>query len=355
MRLDIPSARLDRPAGDRSAWFRLCTRDVDRHGTVIEPAGVVLDAFRQNPVFCWMHPLAEGEASPGPDRVIGRVTAIEQSTESLDICVRFAEHGLAQLCFEQVQGGYLGAVSIFGTVLQEETRSVGGQTVKAYTALELVEASLVIAGSNKAALRLNRAVQHALRAQRGLRMTREELQAAMGMPADATRKVMAARLAEMRAALDEHYPKDEGGEGEGGEKPKEEGGEHAEPDGDEAVKKEAARLAADLRGQVDGLIKAGHLPAADSKKWHAKPALALGVARQFAAGTFTTSQRLRSGNVGTPVEVEETAATGDGVAMVARSLLAKARGERPDRATPADAVTTTAAQLLRNARGQARG
>ena len=47
--------------GERRVWFRLTTRAIDRHGTIIEPAGVDCASHRTNPVFLWMHQsLAEG-------------------------------------------------------------------------------------------------------------------------------------------------------------------------------------------------------------------------------------------------------------------------------------------------------
>ena len=73
--------------GDRQVWFRLVTRDVDRHGTIIEPAGVDTRAFLANPVFLWMHDSGGGDRpTPPPDVVIGRVVEIDQTAEHFDIC-----------------------------------------------------------------------------------------------------------------------------------------------------------------------------------------------------------------------------------------------------------------------------
>lgn len=150
---------LDRASSSqRRVWFRLVTRDVDRHGTIIEPAGVDLRAFRQNPVFLWMHDSGGGEVTPPPDVVIGRVTAFEQSSEALDIEVEFDDDGdgLAATCFRKVKDGFLRMVSIGCNVLEEETVTIGEHTVPVYTRTELLECSLVIIGSNRAALKLDR-------------------------------------------------------------------------------------------------------------------------------------------------------------------------------------------------------
>jgi len=150
---------LDRAASSqRRVWFRLVTRDIDRHGTIIEPAGVDMTAFRANPVFLWMHDSGGGEVTPPPDVVIGRVTNFDQSVDALDIEVEFDDDGdgLAATCFRKVKDGFLRMVSIGCNVLEEETVMVGTHKVPVYTRTELLECSLVIIGSNRGALKLDR-------------------------------------------------------------------------------------------------------------------------------------------------------------------------------------------------------
>lgn len=150
---------LDRAASSqRRVWFRLVTRDIDRHGTIIEPAGVDMTAFRANPVFLWMHDSGGGETTPPPDVVIGRVTNFDQSIDALDIEVEFDDDGdgLAATCFRKVKDGFLRMVSIGCNVLEEETVMVGTHKVPVYTRTELLECSLVIIGSNRGALKLDR-------------------------------------------------------------------------------------------------------------------------------------------------------------------------------------------------------
>ena len=150
---------LDRAtSSQRRVWFRLVTRDIDRHGTIIEPAGVDMAAFRANPVFLWMHDSGGGEVTPPPDVVIGRVTNFDQSVDALDIEVEFDDDGdgLAATCFRKVKDGFLRMVSIGCNVLEEETVQIGTHKVLVYTRTELLECSLVIIGSNRGALKLDR-------------------------------------------------------------------------------------------------------------------------------------------------------------------------------------------------------
>lgn len=150
---------LDRAvSSQRRVWFRLVTRDIDRHGTIIEPAGVDMTAFRANPVFLWMHDSGGGETTPPPDVVIGRVTNFDQSVDALDIEVEFDDDGdgLAATCFRKVKDGFLRMVSIGCNVLEEETMQIGTHKVPVYTRTELLECSLVIIGSNRGALKLDR-------------------------------------------------------------------------------------------------------------------------------------------------------------------------------------------------------
>lgn len=149
-------------SGDRRVWFRLVTRDVDRHGTIIEPAGVVLTSHKQNPVFLWMHDSggSERKATPSPDVVIGHVTDYDQTVDHLDIEVEFDDdgpQGLATKCYRKVKRGLLRMVSIGCNVLAETLTRIGEVDVPTFTQTELLECSLVIIGSNRQALKLDRA------------------------------------------------------------------------------------------------------------------------------------------------------------------------------------------------------
>ena len=103
-------------SGDRRVWFRLVTRDVDRHGTIIEPSGIDTTAFLANPVFLWMHDSGGSDRpTPPPDVVIGRVVTIDQTRTLFDIEVEFdddGEGGLATTCYRKVKAGFIRMVSI---------------------------------------------------------------------------------------------------------------------------------------------------------------------------------------------------------------------------------------------------
>lgn len=146
----------------RRIWFRLVTRDVDRHGTIIEPAGVDTTAFKANPVFLWMHQ-SGGEGlpvQPPPDVVIGTVVNFDQTYDHLDIEVEFdddGEDGLASTCYRKVVNKRIRMVSIGCNPTSEAIVSIRGQDVLTYPTSELLECSLVIIGSNRAASKLDRA------------------------------------------------------------------------------------------------------------------------------------------------------------------------------------------------------
>lgn len=146
----------------RRIWFQLVNRQIDRHGTIIEPSGVDLTAFRANPVFLWMHQ-SGGEGlpvQPPPDVVIGRVVTIDQTDEHLDIEVEFDDDGadgLASTCYRKVRDGFIRMVSIGCNPLEEASTRVGSVDVPVFTRTELLECSLVIIGSNRGAMKIDRA------------------------------------------------------------------------------------------------------------------------------------------------------------------------------------------------------
>lgn len=159
---------LDRAAPqERTVWFRLVTRNVDRHGTIIEPAGIDTAAFLRNPVFLWMHQSGGGDTAsqPPPDVVIGRVVEIDQTDDHFDICVLFDDDGpdgLASTCYRKVLAGFIRMVSIGCNALVETSTRVGDIDVPTYSKTELLECSLVIIGSNRQALKLDRAAMAAM-------------------------------------------------------------------------------------------------------------------------------------------------------------------------------------------------
>ena len=153
------AALLDETAPDRCVWFRAATRAKDRHGTIIEPGGIDLRYHRQNPVFIWSHAPGRSDVTQevcSPEVAIGRVVEYRQAREALDVCVEFDTDPFADLCYRKVQRGFLNAVSIGAVLFGKETIELNGVEVPYFPRSELWEISLVLVGSNREALRIDR-------------------------------------------------------------------------------------------------------------------------------------------------------------------------------------------------------
>ena len=143
---------------DQLTWFRASTADVDRHGTIIEPAGIDTANFESNPVFAWGH---DAYDAPDIENVLGRVAEYRRSDEAFDIGVEWAPHDRAQMARNLVKAGFLSAVSV-GFIPDESaisTRSVGDYEVPVFERTELVEVSLVPVPSNPQAVALMRSLR----------------------------------------------------------------------------------------------------------------------------------------------------------------------------------------------------
>src|SRR5262245_59945437 len=126
-------------------WFRATSEAKDRHGTVIESAGVDVEPFLRNPVVGWGHRTIRGG---DPDDVLGRVDAIERGDSFIDVGVRFAEHERAQLTARLVRDGFLSAMSVGILPRKTSTRKVNGVNTPVIERSELLEVSIVPVGSN---------------------------------------------------------------------------------------------------------------------------------------------------------------------------------------------------------------
>ena len=385
-------------AGARRATFRLCTPAVARDGMVLLPEGIDLTAHKlAGSPFVWCHDTSN------PDNAIGKVVEYKQSPEALDIVVEFDDDGpagLASRCWAKVQADLIRSVSIFAAAIATETRQIGGRAVMVVTRSELQEASLVIVGSDRGAVRLDRAA--VLRALDSLketpRMDKTALCKMLGIAEDADRETAEAGLVKYltetsdapdarkaaAAAVDEHYPEPAPAAGEPAERAasddagKEEvealraanteltralaaaqAAQAAAPKADDiaaaAVKREAA-LAAD----VDKWIAEGRVRRSARDEYIAKhrAGKALAVVRNIPAGAWTAGQRLSGGNVGTEV-TDLPAQPETEVKRQAKALVAQARSM--DRsgyvvsAAPAaqqdTAVKSEAKRLIEQARG----
>ena len=257
--------------------------EIARDGMILLPEGVDCAAHKAaGSPFIWCHDQS------APDNAIGRVVEYQQSPAALDIVVEFADDGpdgLASKCWAKVQAGLIRSVSIGAAPLATETRQVGGRPVLVVTRSELLEASLVIIGSDRGAVRLDRAA--VLRALDTLtketpRMDKAELAKTLNIGEDADREAAEAACMKYLAgddeakmavvkALDEFYP-----ESPAAGEPAERGhlgrlgGDHAvdEPAGEEvALGGEHGLLAVDE--EVAGLARVGGVGQAVHIELHA--------------------------------------------------------------------------------------
>jgi hypothetical protein len=270
---------LDRaPAKDRQAWFRIASNEVDREGTIIEPGGIDLTYHRQNPVFLWQHQSGTDEIgkAPEPDVVIGHVVDYDQTAAHLDILVEFDDdgpQGLASRCWQKVQKGLIRMTSLQVGLGAPEVRLVSGTQVQVYAHSELWECSLVIIGSVRSALKLERRARTST-AKRGLRMDKAALCKAIGAEEGATREEASEKLLDhltttdhdtdarkaVRAAFDEHFPAVEKDDEEDPADPsdaKEDKDKEAQGGATKTAKKgEGEDKPEDLKGALDEMKKA---------------------------------------------------------------------------------------------------
>jgi HK97 family phage prohead protease len=138
---------------DRRVRFIATTRDLDRHGTRIEPDGIDLDRYRRNPIVLWAHDGYSGPfGGPDPANVIGRAVEIERTRGALLVTVEFARHERAALVLELVRQKALGAMSVGFIPRKTHEEREGARTVTVFDEVELVELSIVPIPSNPEAL-----------------------------------------------------------------------------------------------------------------------------------------------------------------------------------------------------------
>lgn len=377
---------LDKVAGEREIWFRLMTRDVDSHGTIIEPGGVDLSRYLLNPLFLWMHQSGcEDGAVPDPSVVIGQCVAHDQTREYLDLCIKFDTDELASACYEKAKGGYLRGTSIDADVLEKAETVIQGQAVKVLTRTRLNEASLVILPSNPGAVKLTR--QSALRALRSMEkktMNREDLMKALNLSEGGSRedaeKALLKYLVEtsdapdarkaMADALDSAFPEqapDEAPvvakrEGEGADESKDKDAEiealrsaneemgkalerakrgmvQAKDEAKDAVKREAK-----IQSDVQRWAAEGRIDKDESESWAAKhrAGKAERVVRMIPAGAFTCG---RIADEGAPVSPADVPAKPERVTRsVAKTLVSEASAMDKNGTAHASAPTVGASK-----------
>lgn len=137
--------KLDPSSSERTARFVLSTRNADRVGDTIDPAGWKLDNYRNNPVVLWGH----DQHSPP----IGKAENIGIDAQGRLVAdIRFAsasEYPFADTIYQLVRGGFVNAGSVGFKPLRWEINADGGLDFKEQ---ELLEYSIVTVPCNPGAL-----------------------------------------------------------------------------------------------------------------------------------------------------------------------------------------------------------
>lgn len=121
----------------------------DRYGSILDPKGWQLEAFRRNPVILWAH-----DYSRPP---IGRALDVQVTSRGLEFTVEFASqvNAFAREVYELVRGGFCSGVSVgFLPIEAEKYKSAtvpNGENLR-YTKQELLELSVVPVPANRASL-----------------------------------------------------------------------------------------------------------------------------------------------------------------------------------------------------------
>lgn len=332
-RRDNPGAVLS-AGDDRRVRFLASSGAVDRHGTIIVPGGIRCENYDRNPVFAWAHQTGGWQRCEVED-VLGRVVAHEVTARGFEVVVEFAEASInpkAERAYRAVQAGLLGAVSIgFAPIKVHWEERPGGGEFLVHDEVDLLEVSLVIVGSNPEAVALRSIFAAPKSARRA--MDKTEALKALGLEDGASEEEIEAKLKEIADVLgvkaphaepdgDEgEQPADEGERGAEGEAGEGERGEDGQSEEVRALKRALAWSQAELGAakagakgaakseraaieKVDALIREGRVPRArrdEAIKLERAGELDKTV-EQIAQGTFTTSQRLRAGTVGTPAD-----------------------------------------------------
>jgi HK97 family phage prohead protease len=190
--LKFSTAGAPKEIAPRTYTFIASTADLDRDGDIIEPSGWRLASYLGNPVILVQHNAA---ALP-----VARASRVEVVRGRLEVDVHFPEPGTSAAADEAhglVRQGFLRAVSVGFLPLAGEPIK-GGRGTR-WTAVELLEVSLVSLPSNPAALAA--AYQGAT-----ARKTVPDAQAAIIVrafaegAADAVKKAMAPKLTAAEAA-----------------------------------------------------------------------------------------------------------------------------------------------------------
>jgi len=141
-------------AENRTAQFVISTESIDRHGTVFKLSGWDLENYNRNPIVAYNHVTSDSN----PDTIIG-TSRVYIEDDSLIGEVTFEREGnnpLADKVFNKMQDGILKMASVGAIPHEYRYGNVdnGEDSGTIYfTRQELIEWSIVSAGSNKDAFK----------------------------------------------------------------------------------------------------------------------------------------------------------------------------------------------------------
>lgn len=142
---------------DRTFLAKITTIDTDRDNEVIDPKGIDIESYMQNPVVLWDH-----QHSDAP---IGKIVQIEKTSKEVFAKIKMASTQKAEEVWQLIKGGFIKACSIGFIATDhlergtqkfiEKARELGAdmeRTVRIITECELIENSMVSLACNRAAL-----------------------------------------------------------------------------------------------------------------------------------------------------------------------------------------------------------
>lgn len=142
--------------------FIASTSDKDRHGTVVNQDGWVLDHFKTNPIIGYQHDLYGGMCDkPDPDDVIGKGLNARVEDGKLMVDIEFEPESInpkAEKIFQKVKNKSLNTVSVGfqelgkGNFGEGEEARGGTDETYYFEQQELLEVSVVNLPSNRQAL-----------------------------------------------------------------------------------------------------------------------------------------------------------------------------------------------------------
>jgi len=140
---------IEKARDDEGYIITASTGDIDRHGEIVDVAGIDVERFKESPRI-----LANHESTV--ENIIGRAIpeSIKKVGGKLQMKIQFASDisPLAKTVEALVKGGYLNTLSIGFISKSAEVKRVKGNDVLVHTTSELLEVSLVAIPANPNAI-----------------------------------------------------------------------------------------------------------------------------------------------------------------------------------------------------------